>query len=118
MRDTKRKAKIQAEEEAGSLWGARCSTWSQYARAKGRRSTTEPPMCPLPNNYYKKYLASYLNSQHGYEITARGHEAFDDVFSLLSWSTFPCKFPSCKGTLKRLTSKYGPTPLPVLTYSL
>ena len=32
MRDTQREAETQAEEEAGSLWGAQCGTWSQDPR--------------------------------------------------------------------------------------
>ena len=50
MRDTQREAETQAEREAGSTQGVRCGTPTQDPRitpwAEGRRSTTEPPMCP------------------------------------------------------------------------
>ena len=46
-----RETHTQAEGEAGSLWGARCGTWSQDSRimpwAEGRCSTTEPPRHPM-----------------------------------------------------------------------
>ena len=50
MRDAETEAETQAEGEVGSLQGAQWGTQSQDPGitpwAKGRRSTTEPPMCP------------------------------------------------------------------------
>ena len=42
-----RETETQAEGEAGSLWGGWCGTRSQDPWAEGRRSTTEPPRCPI-----------------------------------------------------------------------
>ena len=51
MKDTEREVETQAEGEAGFPQGPRCRTRSQDPRimpwAQGRRSTTEPPRCPL-----------------------------------------------------------------------
>ena len=50
MRHTEREAETQAEEEAGSMQGARCETRSQDPGitpwAKGRHLTPEPPRDP------------------------------------------------------------------------
>ena len=50
MRGTEREVETQAEEEAGSMQGARCETRTQESGimppAKGKCITTEPLRCP------------------------------------------------------------------------
>ena len=57
MRNTERKAEMQAEGEAGSLRGAGCRTRSQdpgiTTQGKGRRSTTGPPRHPMNSLFCK-----------------------------------------------------------------
>ena len=84
MRHTEREAEIQAMEEAGSMQGAQCGTWSHDSGimpwAKSKHSTTERPRHPRLLRIQTRIKDDIKREKHGENYLYMRIQCFPSTF--------------------------------------